>query len=266
MGESTGIRFAAFTKPFMSLSAQELGEGLREIGFDAIELCVRDGYPVSPKEAPEKLPAFVQEMKEYGLEAVCAGAPLCEEVFAGCQAAGIPLIRTLVPLNTALPYAQALDQARRELEPAAHLAERYGVAVGIQHHYGPMLNNSTQLAAFLQDYPPEICAAVWDSAQSILAGEECEQALDQVYPRLGMVNLKNVYYRRSNGTEAEKAQYERWFTTGRQGMADWGRILRYLRGHGYQGPICLTHEYSGQSELKRLLREDLEYARQCLRD
>lgn len=266
MGEPARIQFAAFTKPFMSLTAQQLGEKLRAIGFDAIEFCLRDGYQVSPQEAPQKLPILVREMRECGLEVVCVGAPLCETVFAGCQAAGIPLIRTLVPLDISLSYQKALDKAHGELEPAVRLAERYGVTIGIQHHYGPMVNNSTQLQSFLKDYPQKLCSAVWDSAQSILAGEECEQALDQIYPRLGMVNLKNVYYRRTNGYEAQRAEYERCFTTGRQGMADWKRIMKYLREHGYQGPVCLTHEYSDQGSLDRLLGEDLEYARQCLRD
>ena len=258
------IAFSAFTKPFTKESPEELGRLLLGLGFDAMEFCLRDGYQVEPADAVAKFPAFVKQMKGLGLDVIGVAAPLTESVFAGCQAAGIPFIRTLIVLDLKLGFDGAVAQEKKKLEPAVKLAEKYGVALGIQHHFGPFINSTMELRHFIEDYPPQAVGAIWDSAQSILAGEEAEQALSIIFDRLVMVNLKNVYYRRSNGYEAPTAQFERYFTSGRQGMASWPRILNYLVEHSYSGPITLTHEYSDEGRVVELLREDLDYARSLL--
>jgi len=254
--------FSAFTKPFEKQTAKELGDFLSKLGFDGLEFCLRDGYQVTPAEAETKLPQFVKQMKEvHGLKVIGVAGPLTEPVFAGCQAAGIPFIRTLAVTDMKPGFDKAMEQFKQVLEPAVKLAEKYGVAIGIQQHNNSMTKNALELRTFIQNYPPHIVKAIWDSAHSILAGEEAEQAIDLVFDRLAMVNLKNVYYRRVNGYEASTAKFERWVTSGRQGLANWPRILAHLAERGYDGPVTLTHEYSDEGRIPELLKEDLDYAR-----
>jgi sugar phosphate isomerase/epimerase len=253
--------FATFTKPFMKETPDELGKLFSGLGFDAMEFCLRDGYQVVPAEAEKKLPVFVEQIKTYGVKVIGIAAPLLESVFAGCKAAGIPHIRTLVNLDLKLGFIGAADQAKKKLEPAVALAEKYGVTIGIQNHYGPMINTSMELRYFLEEYPQSLVGAVWDSASSSLAGEEHEQALSMIIDRLVMVNLKNAYYVRTSTYDSPEGKYERVITSGRQGMARWPVILSYLSASGYKGPVCLAHEYNDQNRLLDLLKEDLAYAR-----
>jgi sugar phosphate isomerase/epimerase len=255
------FKFAAFTKPFMKETPDELGKLFSGLGFDSMEFCLRDGYQVIPAEAEKKLPVFVQQMKNYNINVIGIAGPLVESVFAGCKAAGVPRIRTLINLEPKLGFIKAVDHAKKKLEPAISLAEKYGITIGIQNHYGPMINTSMELRYFLEGYPKNLAGAIWDSASSCLAGEEHEQALSMIIDRLVMVNLKNAYYLRSNTYDSPEGKYDRVITSGRQGMARWRVILSYLAAAGYKGPLCLAHEYNDQDRLLDLLKEDLAYAR-----
>ena len=138
-----------------------------------------------------------------------------------------------------------------------------GVA-DLEHHFGPMISHSMELYQLLKDYDPKYVGAIWDSAQSILAGEEPEQGLDIIWPYLCQVHLKNVFYQRTSGPE-NRAEWTRYFTTGRQGLASWERVAGYLMKKQYKGAVILTHEYTDQSSVNRLLKEDLDYAKTLLK-
>jgi len=255
------FKYVTFTKPFIKETPDELAKLFATLGFNAMEFCLRDGYQVLPSEAESKLPVFVEKMKNYGIDVIGIAGPLTEQVFAGCKAAKIPHIRTLINLDLKLGFIAAVDHAMKKLEPAIVLAEKYGVIIGIQNHYGPMINTTMELKYFLDKYPKNLVGAVWDSASSCLAGEEHEQALSMIADRLIMVNLKNAYYIRSNTYDNPIGMYDRVICSGRQGMARWPVILSYLSTYGYKGPLCLAHEYNDQDRLLDLLKEDLAYAR-----
>jgi len=76
-----------------------------------------------------------------------------------------------------------------------------------------------------------------------------------------MVNLKNAYWRRTNGPEAEVAAYEPYWTSGRQGLCPWAEVAAELRRRDYRGTICLPAEYSDEAEVDRLIAADIAYAR-----
>lgn len=84
-----------------------------------------------------------------------------------------------------------------------------------------------------------------------------------IWDRLKMVNLKNAYYRRTNGFESPPV-WEKYFTTGEHGLSDWQRVAAYLKAHRYTGAICLAHEYSDQAQILKFLKHDLAYARTLL--
>jgi len=260
-GVRMSFQYATFTKPFTKETPDELGKLFSTLGFDSMEFCLREGYQVNPAEAEKKLPVFVDQMKNYGIKVIGVAGPLSEPVFAGCKAAGIPHIRTLVMLDLKLGFYDAVDQAMKKMEGAVALAEKYGVMLGIQNHYGPMINTAMELRYFLDKYPKNLVGAIWDSASSCLAGEEHEFALSLIADRLVMVNLKNAYYIRSSTYDNPTGKYDRIICSGRQGMARWPVILSYLSACGYKGPMCLAHEYNDEARLLELLKEDLAYAR-----
>ena len=79
-GESTKTRqpICVFTKPFNSLSFDELADAVAEIGFDGIEAPIRAGGHVEPAEVEDKLPELVDALGKRGLEITVSPQALVE--------------------------------------------------------------------------------------------------------------------------------------------------------------------------------------------
>jgi len=76
-----------------------------------------------------------------------------------------------------------------------------------------------------------------------------------------MVNLKNGFWQRAGGPEAVVAEWKQYWTSGRQGLCSWPRVVSELKRRGYKGIVCLTAEYSDHDSVNRLIAEDLSFAR-----
>jgi sugar phosphate isomerase/epimerase len=254
------IRFAVFTKPWRTMPIPALAEFVHHLGVEGIELPVRPGFQVEPAEVARELPRAVKIFAEHGLSVFSIAGPTDEATIATCAEAGIPLIRIMVPIDTA-GYRAAEDRTRRELEALVPLLDRYGITIGVQNHYGRFISNASGLRRLLEGFDPRHVAAIWDAAHNALNGEEPELALDIIWPYLRMVNLKNAYWRRVNGPEAEAAQWQVYWTSGRHGLASWPRVAAELKRRGYRGVVCLTAEYTDEGSVERLIAEDVRWAR-----
>lgn len=256
----TTIRFSVFTKPWKGPLAG-VGKLLGGLGFDGVELPVRPGFQVEPQRVARDLPEAARRLGEFGLKIFSVAGPTDEPTLAACAELGIPMVRVMVPIG-ADGYLATEARVRRELDGLIPLLERYRMTVGIQNHVGRFVSNASGLRKLLEGYDPRYVAAVWDAAHNALEGEEPELALDLVWSHLGMVNLKNAFWRRTNGPEAEVAAWEVYWTSGRQGRASWPRVAGELKRRGYAGVVCLTAEYTNEAATDRLIGDDLRFARQ----
>ena len=259
--EDRKMTFSVFTKPWKTQPIDELGKFISGLGFDGIEFPVRRGYQVEPENAEKGLPQLAKQLGEYGLKLTSIASNTSENVFAGCAAAGIPIIRIMAGIDLKNGYYSSIDNIKKEIDGIVPLCEKYGVKVGIQHHYGAGVNNSMELRCLIEKYDPRYIGAIWDAAHSALAGEEPEQGLEILWSQLYMVHLKNAFYKLVTGPEAEKAEWKRYFTTGMHGLSSWDRISSFLRKREYSDVICLTAEYSDEEHVNRLISEDLSYAK-----
>ena len=256
--------YSVFTKPWKTQTVDELCELVCKIGFNGVELPVRDGYQVEPANAERDLSGVVKKMAEYGLSITSVAATADEPIFAACADAGIPLIRIMFGADLNEGYMASEQKMRKEIERFLPLCEKYGVKVGIQHHYGAMVSNSMELRHVLEGFDPKYVGAIWDAAHSGLAGEEPEQGLDIVWDYLALVNLKTAFYVAKTGPEAERTVYERYFTTGRHGLCDWERVIRFLKKKEYQGVLCLPAEYTDEEHVETYAIDDLKYVKELV--
>jgi len=253
------IHFSVFTKPW-KLPLGELATLVSRLGFDGIELPVRPGFQVEPANVAHDLPAAVRQLGDHGLTIYSIAGPTDEATIAACAETGIPMIRIMVPIGPE-GYLASEAAARRKFDALLPLLETYRVRVGVQNHNGRYVCNAAGLRHLLQGYDPTLICAVWDAAHTALNGEAPEMALDIVWSHLGMVNLKNAYWQRTNGPEAEVAEWQPYWTTGRQGLAPWTRVVSELKRRHYHGVVCLTAEYTDEPAVNRLIAEDLAFAR-----
>ena len=261
MGTNT---LSVFTKPWRDLQLGELGTLVRRLGFHAIELPVRPGYQVEPEHAVTALPEAVRMLADGGVAVASVAASPERGIVEACARAGVSLIRDMARVLPGERYTDAEVRLRTEYARLGPALASAGIRLGIQNHAGSFVPNALGLRALLSDLDPAAFVAVWDAAHEALAGMPPHYALDVIAPRLGMVNLKNGYWKRTVDCGATEQAWEIVWTGGRAGMARWDEVIRLLRLSGYAGVICLTAEYSEASAVDRLIAEDAAYTRALL--
>jgi sugar phosphate isomerase/epimerase len=260
-------KLAVFVKPWKTMSLPELGKFIHDLGFEWIELPVRPGFPCEPDQIETALPQAAKILADAGVNIlnVTVALPFTDErLYAACAAAGVGMNRVMFRTN-GLTYWQAEAEAKRQLEAALPLCEQYGVQIGVQNHVGSFVPiHAMGLHHLVQEYDPRYVGAIWDAGHNGLAGMEAEAALEVVESHLCVVNLKNAFWQRVNGPEAELAEWQVYWTGGRQGRASWPNVVAKIKAMGYTGPICLTAEYSDEESVNRLIAADLAFVKQLL--
>jgi sugar phosphate isomerase/epimerase len=254
------IAFSVFTKPWKSTPLDALGEMVHALGFDGIEFPVRPGYQVEPDDV-EDLPNAAERLAQFDVRILSVAGPTTEAAIAACAEAGVPTIRVMAPLARGESYTEAEARYRREYDALVPLLDKYGVQLGVQNHFGRFVANAVGLRRLVEPYDPKHIAIVWDAAHEALEGNQLDLALDVVWPHLCMVNLKNAYWQRTNGPEAEEAAWQVYWTSGRHGRAAWSQVAEELKARGYEGVVCLPAEYSDEEAVDRLIAEDIAYVR-----
>jgi sugar phosphate isomerase/epimerase len=258
---SGGIAYSVFTKPWMRMPTPCLGEFVRGLGFDGIELPVRPGYQVEPERVVEDLPVAARQLEEVGVKIFSVAGPTDEATIVACAQARVPIIRTMARIGEGEGYLEAEARLRREYDTLVPLLDAHGVTIGVQNHCDRFVSSAVGLRRLIGKYDPRHVAAVWDAAHEALEGNLPDLALDAVWSHLCMVNLKNAIRQRTTGPEAEVAQWKVYWTSGRHGLASWPKVAEELNKRGYEGVLCLTAEYSDHPAVNRLIEEDMAFAR-----
>ena len=251
------IKFSVFTKPW-KMPLPELGRFVHDLGFDGVELPVRPGYQVEPERVAD-LAQAVNVLADFGVGVFSIAGPTDEPTLEACAEAGVPIIRICVGVGEP-GYLAMEDEMHRLFDSLLPALDRCGVALGIQNHCDRCVTSAIGLRHLIEDYDPRQVCAVWDAAHCALEGEEPFLAVDILWSHLGMVNLKNAVRRLTTGPEAEVAQWEVYWTSGRQGLASWPTVAEELHKRDWRGPLCLTAEYSDEHAADRLIAEDLAFA------
>lgn len=252
--------WSVFTKPWAELPGDALGELVAGLGFTGAEVPVRDAAFVTPATAEKVLPQFTEQLRAAGVEPISIASGLDESTFAAAAAAGVPMIRIMASLSED-GYAASVRRNRAQLEAAAEFVARYGVQVGVQPHHGKFVASTLGVVQLLDGLPPEF-TVVWDAAHDVLAGDDPAVTLELAKDRLGIVNLKNVTYVPTEPGADVGGAWKPWFVQGADGLANWSRVFATLRTIGWNGPICLTGQYSDASvNVADRLAIDLQAAR-----
>ncbi|MFI5732977.1 sugar phosphate isomerase/epimerase family protein [Kribbella sp. NPDC051587] len=245
--------WSVFTKPWAGLPGDELGRLIAGLGFAGAEVPVRDTAYVTTATAEAELPTFTKQLRDEGIEPISVASDLTEPVFAACAAAGVPMIRIMAPLGPD-GYTASVRRNRAQLEESVVLAERYDVQVGVQPHHGKFIPSTLGVLQLLEGLPDRF-KLVWDAAHDALAGDDPAVTIELGADRLGIVNLKNAKYVETD--EGWKTQ----FGQADDGLADWNAVHAALVKADYDGPICLTAQYSDLTvSVEERVRKDLRAA------
>lgn len=253
--------WTVFTKPWPDDDATRLAARVAEMGFDGIELPVRDGFPVSSENVTRGLARWVRVFADVGLTIASVTGEITPTLFDACADAGVHVIRVMAPIvGDNAPHGSA--GVRAALESCASLAESYGVRVAVQQHHGRYVSTSAGLRSLLEGLPLEAIGVAWDAGHSALAGEDVDLGFSETADRLIMLNLKNAYYERTDNGAGELQWQPRW-VSGREGMSDWFSVSAAARAVEFNSTICLSAQYTDPHlGTQAQASADLKYARE----
>jgi len=256
-----------FCKPWPDLSIDRLLTLTDSLGFDGVELPVRDGYPINPNNVATELAKASRAFQARGKTIHSIAGHPDEKTIQACAEAGVSLIRICIPIDMKVGYRATEKKVRSWFDSLVPSLERTGVAIGVQNHCDYMVGSAIGLMHLIESYDPKLIGAVLDPAHCAVDGEPEDMAIDIVWSHLRMVNLKAASHQRTNGPDEEEARWRVLWTTAQHSGFSWRTVVGELKRRGYSGPICLPAEYSdplGAEQLmgdpvKKLVEKDLRY-------
>jgi sugar phosphate isomerase/epimerase len=207
-----------------------------------------DNDPLEMKDILEKY-----GVKASGLSAHCPlmrpeiSVPYLEKAIRLAAVIGVPVVNTDEGIRPAwLEDEECFQVMRYTLKKVLQVAERYGVAVGIEPHQS--LSKTTRglmRIATLVESP--FLKINYDTGNGFLSGEDPYRALQTVLPLLVHVHAKDISIRQS---EAEKG-----IATGTpvgcacgDGVIDWTHIIRILQDANWSGVLSVECGTPQQAE------------------
>jgi sugar phosphate isomerase/epimerase len=259
-------KFVVFTKPWKDDSLEALADRIAGLGFQGIELPVRDGFQVGPDSFDTALPRAVGALGGKNVEIVSVAGNIDGNLIRAMGQNGIKILRVMLSADPKKNYLEQEEAYYRQVSGLLPVLEESGVTLGVQNHFGNYLGCSAAgLMRFVSRFPKEAVGAVLDLAHCAICGEITEFALDIAASHLIMVNIKSGYLWRTNYATAAEAEWKTVWTGGRHGALSWSRAAEELKKRNYCGPICLTAEYSGAGkplegeDTYALVKEDFAY-------
>lgn len=272
--EAVTPRFSliGFTKPFTELSFSDTADLVAEVGWDGVEVAVREGASthIAPARVEHDLPRMVEALRGRGKDlaivttsvvALDAGG---ERVLKAAAAAGIRRVRLGF-----LKYPTAGDPRRQVAELQAALADvaaacrDLGLQAGYQNHSGADYVGAAvwDLHEALRDLDATHVGCCFDIAHATVEGGLAWPLHARLMAdRLVAVFCKDFFWERDG-----MGQKRRWCPLG-EGVVE-KSFFTWLKTTGFAGPVSQHHEYGELGKgpvLVANLKRDLQRLREWL--
>ncbi|MFI3256846.1 MAG: sugar phosphate isomerase/epimerase [Spirochaetales bacterium] len=260
-------KIIVFTKSWKDESLDELATMVKEMGFDGVELPVRDGYQVTPKNVKEDLPKAVAVFKSHGLEIGSVAGSMESETVEAMGSAGIKILRVCLTVDMEVGYFASVKKHQDVIMSLKDCLLANNVKIGIQNHHGFNIGSALGLHDIMNGLDNSVAGAVLDFAHCGLDGEPISMALDIVKDSMIMVNFKSAYCERLTGPDELEPTWQILWSTAKNSLYSWKEAIALLKGINYDGYICLPAEYDYRgkeepimgAEARRRVEYDLNY-------
>jgi sugar phosphate isomerase/epimerase len=257
------LAICAFSKHFQWAGIPEMTELCARLGYDGIDLTVRDGGHVLPARVEEDLPKAVEIIHKGGLTTpmvtsgiVDARSPDAERVVKTLASLGIRIYRWggfVYDLQRDLPAQIAEFRAR--VKDLAALNKQYGVCAIYHTHSGEGQLGASfwDLYMLLDGFDSNSVAVNYDIAHATIEGGlgGWVHSWRLLLPRIRGVAVKDFAWEKTPNGSWQVG----WCPLGK-GMVDYKRFLPMLKASGFHGPLQLHMEHpelGGANDGKREL-------------
>jgi len=240
----------AFSKHFQWTGIAEMTDICFKLGFDGIDLTLRDGGHVLPARVEDDLPKAVEIIHKAGLTTpmvtsgiVDARTPDAERVVKTLAALGIRTYRWggfVYDLKRDLP--EQIAEFRVRVKDLAALNKQYGVCAIYHTHSGEGQLGASfwDLHLLLDGFDTNSVAVNYDICHATVEGGlgGWVHSWRLLLPRIRGVAVKDFYWKRA----ADGKWQVGWCPLG-NGMVDFKRFMPMLKASGFNGPLQLHMEH-----------------------
>jgi sugar phosphate isomerase/epimerase len=232
-----------FTKPFNSLSFDELADRIAELGFDGIEAPIRKGGHVEPETVEDELPKLVEALRKRDLEITVMASgvnnpddPVEAKVLRTAAALGIRRYRMkYLQYDLKRSVVEQLNEWRPRLRGLAAVNRDLGIRAVYQNHAsGKNLGAALwDLKYVLEGVPVDQIGVAYDIRHATVeGGMSWPITFNVIRPHVDTVYVKDFRWvgsRVQNVPLGEGQVNPKFFTM--------------LADSGFAGPISLHEEY-----------------------
>ena len=232
-----------FTKPFNSLTFDELADRIAEIGFSGLEAPIRKGGHVQPEAVEDQLPALVEALRKRNLEITVMASdindptdPLTEKVLRTASTLGIKRYRMkYLRYDLDRPVMKQIREWQPKLRDLGAMNAEFGIRAVYQNHAGSNHLGATlwDLPYVLKGIPREQISVAYDIRHATVeGGMSWPITFNRIRPHIDTVYVKDFVWSEGKPKNVPLGQ----------GLVD-RRFFRMLTTSQFDGPVSLHEEY-----------------------
>lgn len=237
-----------FTKPFNSLSFDQLAEKIAEIGFQGIEAPIRPGGHIEPQDVPDRLPQLVNALAKRDLEINIltsninsADDEVSRKTLQTAADLGIKQFRMqYFKYDESKPVLEQLDTWTKTVTKLGEFCGKLGIQAVYQNHAGVNYMGAAlwDLKHVLRDVDPMHVGVAYDVRHATVeGGTSWPMTFRMLAPHVVAVCVKDFQW------EGKKLQNVPLGS----GRVESG-FFKLLADANFSGPISLHEEYLDHKE------------------
>lgn len=272
-----------FSKHLQFLDYDDVAAVSRDIGFDGVELSVRNGGHVLPENVTEDLPRAVAAIRDAGLHADMIVSGIKElnaesrTVLETAASQGVKWYRMgylRYPETGTIP--EALSYYNGKVRELAEVNRSLGIEGCYQNHNGTSVgSNVYEIWELLQGTEPGAMAAQYDIYHAVVeGGRSWPNGIRLLKDRIANIVIKDFRWEKIDG------RWQVYKTPLGEGMVDFDAYFKMLKALEINVPVAMHFEYelwgaergntdvpeSVRPQIYAAMRKDLELLRQWWRD
>lgn len=252
-----------FSKHLQFLDYRELAETCRDIGVDGVDLTVRPGGHVLPKNVKRDLPAAVEAIRDAGLQLsmittnlISGDDPTAQPILTTASELGIKYFRVGgLRYDGVRSPAEQLPGFVEDLRSLAQLAAELNMVAAYHNHSGANQVGGPlwDLHHLLEKVDSPHLGSNFDPGHAMVEGAGGAWLANTLLmaPWVETMSVKDFGWR---------GDRPRWSPLG-EGIVPLEEMLRLLRAEGFAGPISIHVEYkvdSHQAMIETIARDAAE--------
>ena len=232
-----------FTKPFNSLSFDELADRIAELGFDGIEAPIRKGGHVEPENVADELPKLVEALNKRDLKITILTSdindpddPATAKVLKTAAGLGIKRYRMkYLKYDLSKSVIDQLNQWRTRFHDLANMNREIGIRAVYQNHAGGNTFGAPlwDLNYVLEGIDVNDIGVAYDIRHAAVeGGKSWPITFHMIWPKIDTVYVKDFVW---DGKKVKNVPLG-------SGLVD-RKFFSMLNKTNFEGPISLHEEY-----------------------